>query len=135
MKYLLLILLLIVLFICIKNTNDFSNSNREYFISSIDIMEDNTHQKRIRNIIKELKNELKENNTEKINLDLASLYNQLGNTKEANKYVERAGKFIKGESLSNDPNRTTLYSGLNVDKKDYYFTNFNCLDYKDILIN
>jgi len=135
MRYLLLILLLIVLFICIKNTNDFSNSNREYFNSSIDIMEDNTHQKRIRNIIKELKNELKENNTEKINLDLASLYNQLGNTKEANKYVERAGKFVKGEHLANDPKGTTLYSGLNIDKKDYYFTNFNCLDYKDILIN
>lgn len=135
MRYLLLILLIIVLFICIKDTNDFSNLNHEFFNSTIDIMEDNTQQKRIISVIKELKKKLKENNTEKINLDLASLYNQLGNTEEANKYIERASKFVKGEHLANDPNRTTLYSGLNIDKKDYIFTSFDCLDYRDILIN
>lgn len=134
MRYLLLILLLIVLFICIRNSN-ILNYNSEFFNTNIDIMESNTQQKRILSIIKQLKNKLKENNTEKTNLDLASLYNQLGNTDEANKYIERAGKFVKGEHLANDLNRTTLYSGLNIDKKDYYFTNFNCLDYKDILIN
>ena len=87
------------------------------------------------NVINQLKKQLKENNNEKINLDLASLYNQLGNVEEANKYIESTSKFESGEHMINEPKRTRIYSGLNVDKKDYEFTNFKCLDYEDILIN
>ena len=51
------------------------------------------------NVINQLKKQLKENNNEKINLDLASLYNQLGNVEEANKYIERVPVNLKVESI------------------------------------